>query len=1125
MKAIKNYSVILNMVLLSLQSFGQTYDQQIFDKVTPVSPEVASLFKFTETPVSLYTGTPDISIPLYTIKVDEVELPITLKYRANGIKVDEEASWVGLGWDLSVGGAIFRQVNHRPDDDEYGIVTTGILGGELQVFDKPDTYFPTEYSGGYSNTNIGKINGVNKKAGEIDWLNGTPAYDFEPDMFSYSIPGKSGKFSFDKYGEIVLYEPGDIKIEFGFNFLDDYYIDTFTIIDENGTKYFFSQRQEFQPFNEMPFTQAWLITRITTTKGKTINFEYFGEDVNIMGLPSFSDIEIVQPALSNPYYNSGVSNGLHTSVYLSKITFDQGTVTFNLSGDNVRKDVAGGYYLTSLEVKDKNSITQKKYSFDYNYFIAVYDQKVYNRLEQFGGSYLSNLYQYSGSVSEFLTHRLKLNNVTEVASTGVALNPYKFDYNSTALPSKLSYATDYWGYYNRKVNTTSIPSVSYNFGNISRFNCDGNDDYMLDQVTYTRADKTPDSIGTNACVLNQITYPTKGYTKFYYSLNSFNNTEYMPFNIGNGAGLRVRQIDNYDNSSNLLTSKKYTYSSGLIMQVPINFKVGYGQEHTNYCIGLIYSDPCGINGCQVTYYPELTLIYLTSNSMSPLSCSAAGNYVGYSKVEEITGDYKTEYNYSQIPETSILITSRTTHFQNTNIPPAWGDNTNGTLIKKVDYDNNNNIKRNINYSYTPAFGTLNYGVITKAFDGIGIFSMDGSSESFWVISEYAIQGKWNRLDNVTETIDGVTTITTYSYGSSNHHLPTQISKSTSMVNESLITKYKYPLDFSRIRLLTPVNDMQDKHMINYPIEIQELKNDKITNSTFNLYSKYNSNIPLLSKIYQTELTSPVASASFYGIDEYGDLVTNTQYVLKHIIDYDDSLNISGVQKSGDIKTSYLWGYNNSLPIAKANNSEYGAFQHENFEEDRYWLPNIIRSDNRAYTGKYSARIAGNGGSHELTRISSYIWPANTSVRRFKFGAYMYATTDQAWIGLGYDTGKNGLTSYAGNWTRCTKVGDWVWVEGEFELPTDVEGYAVTSWYVVLTNENGSGVVYVDDVRLLPQEAEMTTYTYKPLIGIASVTDASAKTSFYHYDAFGRLEKIVDHNNNVVKQYEYHYRDN
>lgn len=58
----------------------------------PKSPEAAAFEKYGNTPVNLYTGTPDISIPLHTFKGREIDLPMTLTYDASGIKVNQIAT-------------------------------------------------------------------------------------------------------------------------------------------------------------------------------------------------------------------------------------------------------------------------------------------------------------------------------------------------------------------------------------------------------------------------------------------------------------------------------------------------------------------------------------------------------------------------------------------------------------------------------------------------------------------------------------------------------------------------------------------------------------------------------------------------------------------------------------------------------------------------------------------------------------------------------------------------------------------------------------------------------------------------------------------------------------------------
>ena len=60
-----------------------------------------------------------------------------------------------------------------------------------------------------------------------------------------------------------------------------------------------------------------------------------------------------------------------------------------------------------------------------------------------------------------------------------------------------------------------------------------------------------------------------------------------------------------------------------------------------------------------------------------------------------------------------------------------------------------------------------------------------------------------------------------------------------------------------------------------------------------------------------------------------------------------------------------------------------------------------------------------------------------------------------------------------------------------------------------------------DSRL--SNAQVTTYTYKPLVGMTSQTDPKGMTTYYEYDDFQRLKIIKDQNGNIIKQYDYHYK--
>jgi YD repeat-containing protein len=68
-------------------------------------------------------------------------------------------------------------------------------------------------------------------------------------------------------------------------------------------------------------------------------------------------------------------------------------------------------------------------------------------------------------------------------------------------------------------------------------------------------------------------------------------------------------------------------------------------------------------------------------------------------------------------------------------------------------------------------------------------------------------------------------------------------------------------------------------------------------------------------------------------------------------------------------------------------------------------------------------------------------------------------------------------------------------------------------------------------KALPN-ALVTTYTYKPLVGILTATDPSGITTYYDYDTFGRLKEIYIYKDNIVspankqtvQKYEYNYKN-
>src|SRR5690606_908970 len=58
--------------------------------------------------------------------------------------------------------------------------------------------------------------------------------------------------------------------------------------------------------------------------------------------------------------------------------------------------------------------------------------------------------------------------------------------------------------------------------------------------------------------------------------------------------------------------------------------------------------------------------------------------------------------------------------------------------------------------------------------------------------------------------------------------------------------------------------------------------------------------------------------------------------------------------------------------------------------------------------------------------------------------------------------------------------------------------------------------------LASTKAQVLTYTYKPLVGVTSETDARGRTTYYEYDNHGRLHLMKDHEDKILKMICYNY---
>lgn len=166
------------------------------DPTYGLTPNAKSFQRYGDIPVSLYTGTPNITIPLDTIRDVSLTLPISLSYHSGGVKADEHPGWVGLGWSLMLGGVITREVRDLPDETDY-IQKRGfyymhnILNNSAVIGDNTDAAIA------YINANYIHLN----------------RYDSEPDKFNFQFDGCSGFFILDPSGQWQVYSNRPIKVK------------------------------------------------------------------------------------------------------------------------------------------------------------------------------------------------------------------------------------------------------------------------------------------------------------------------------------------------------------------------------------------------------------------------------------------------------------------------------------------------------------------------------------------------------------------------------------------------------------------------------------------------------------------------------------------------------------------------------------------------------------------------------------------------------------------------------------------------------------------------------------------------------------------------------------------------
>ncbi|WNJ21631.1 RHS repeat domain-containing protein [Pontibacter sp. G13] len=248
-------------------------DPPVLSRFVAPSPEAASLGKYGHIPVNLYTGIPDISIPLFTMTSRQLELPMSLSYHGGGIRVEEMASRIGLGWSLLAGGAITRTVRGPKDE------ASNMEFGYLSVAPDMDLANPTAAPYNlYNNSLLRQV--------------ATGVLDGQPDAFAFNVMGHSGTFSLDR-DTMIHVGNGDQVLQFSPEFINDDIV-AWELVDGDGTRYVFREYEEVSsrqitydatpssgsgggsvPGMKRYMITAWYLTKVVTAnRTDSLVFEY-----------------------------------------------------------------------------------------------------------------------------------------------------------------------------------------------------------------------------------------------------------------------------------------------------------------------------------------------------------------------------------------------------------------------------------------------------------------------------------------------------------------------------------------------------------------------------------------------------------------------------------------------------------------------------------------------------------------------------------------------------------------------------------------------------------------------------------------------------------------------------------
>ncbi|WP_027375082.1 DUF5977 domain-containing protein [Chryseobacterium sp. UNC8MFCol] len=931
--------VLLICILLIVSDFkGQTSEYQT-KTIDIKSPQSYEMERFGNTPVNLYSGNIDLDIPIYSEKIlgTEENFNINLAYNSSGFIPAKQSNYVGQDWFLNYGGVITRTIKNLPDDVKHNPFISGDNdGGGYLVGARASTSF------GLTNQAVFDIQYPRTP------LHTTPPYTYfpylspqqlvgkfyelEPDKFNFNFMGISGYFYIDiNLKPVIVCNDSNLQIDINGlatqNDPSSTCIPDFSqiiITDGKGYKYYFGGNADnleisydlgllgetpiYTPRYNMKI-MSWYLTRVEYINGRNIVIENkkYGSDWN-----NFCHGNYFPPQDYTENYAKGIKQGFFDlNFYVSgkREIKPAKTETNFYAGPEGNFKGATSMNLVKKVFPEKITIDNiASIVFNYTEFPAFT-----SHVDHYGSPYaygyksfkLNKISVYNNQNQEIKAVNLNYNRIKDyffLSSVVDSDKKYSFDYYKTFnLPEHTTHGIDFWGYWNGKPEDNHLtPDYIFNNSFLSS-------DIIGDQ-------RNPNSELSDVGLLRKIEYPTGGYSSFYYEPHMYSKTiwkdinshylQYLKSQAGTTGGARIKKIIDFDGVHHQTRDFMYV------------------QDANN---GSISAKSSGINNSFFSYvyldYPQLDMILAPTlnnviptefiNSLNPNTYSR--NPVNYSQVNELVNNklYK-KYYFSDLE----------------NIPDGLPDK----VIKK-DYISSNipdfEIYRNltmpyVDYSYyrgrllkTHYIGEQGTPVKTVE-NQYGLIKLQNKDQFVtWGAFEHLMYNRYYKINLNQQRV--ISTSTTDFLNGNTINKKTDYFYDTNLTNNLLsyestfADQTKSKITYKYANDIPGSSDLIQKNIIGIPLETTSYKNSiPISKTKLSYSTNWNGHTKLLPKQVQCILLNTINNTSE---------VSDNEVIYDQ---YDTKGNLVQYHTKSDVNVSIVWGYDQTLPIAKIEGIDYNS---------------------------------------------------------------------------------------------------------------------------------------------------------------------------------------------------------